>query len=426
MHALDPCQRTEPDVLCFPAEEEIAPPTRPRSLIPAIGASPIQTLQSVSRVDRPIGGEWRPVGTAVEPRGGGVPSACGVVSRVGRVRAMVRCGLSVVLGFLLLGGATAAPSGSQRASGLLVLSSLSEAAVPVGDEDRRPVEERSRSSPWRSNAKACSGKRRDRRISEGEASHPPNGHTSPHTGDFLPTAPASAAAPAPQDAGSSESQSCGKGATLDPRTGPVLGPSPGHETPENWGRELRENAAEAFEALVRRHRLSLCAYATQNAAADQAEDVVQDTFLCLWQRCLAKPPPPNAVRWLYRVVRNKALKAGAKARRAESCAPDWFDSLPSPNQQDHATGPGHRWASVCAHLEPAELEILEMRYVERMSHAQISDRTGLPSWKVKRLLGEAKKSASQEKKYAPFCHLQGICRVKDAERAHEASLGSSR
>jgi RNA polymerase sigma factor (sigma-70 family) len=109
-------------------------------------------------------------------------------------------------------------------------------------------------------------------------------------------------------------------------------------------------------------------------------------------RCtLIGPPPPNVVAWLHRVVRNKALKVHAKAGRVVSCAPDWFDRLPSPNQQDHATGPGDRWASVCAHLKPAELEILEMRYLERMGLAQISDRTGLPSWQVKRFLGEAKK-----------------------------------
>jgi RNA polymerase sigma factor (sigma-70 family) len=135
----------------------------------------------------------------------------------------------------------------------------------------------------------------------------------------------------------------------------------------------------------------LCAYAALNAAADQAEDVVQDAFVGLRQRCAAKRPPPNVVAWLYRVVRNKSLKTGAKTRPLESHAPDWFDKLPSPNQPNHATGPADRWASVCAHLEPAELEILEMRYVERMGLAQISDRTGLPSWKVKRILGEATK-----------------------------------
>jgi hypothetical protein len=137
---------------------------------------------------------------AREPQAGAVPSPCAVVCRAVRVHAVVQGGLSIVVGFALLGGAAAAPSGSEGVSGLIVLSSLSEAAVPVEDGDSRPVEERSRSSPWRSNAKACSGKRRDRRVSEGEASHPPNGHTSPHTGDFLPTAPGSAAAPAPQDA----------------------------------------------------------------------------------------------------------------------------------------------------------------------------------------------------------------------------------
>jgi hypothetical protein len=136
----------------------------PRSLTLLIGAFPIQTHQSSTKGHRPSRGERSPVRTATAPQVKPVPLLCCVVCRAGRGRALVQCVLSAVLGLVLLAGAAAARSGSERMSGLVVQSGLSESAVPVGDGDGHPVEERYRSRPSRKRTQACSGKRRDRRI----------------------------------------------------------------------------------------------------------------------------------------------------------------------------------------------------------------------------------------------------------------------
>jgi RNA polymerase sigma-70 factor (ECF subfamily) len=83
---------------------------------------------------------------------------------------------------------------------------------------------------------------------------------------------------------------------------------------------------EALGRLVDRHAAALTLFARQWCAA--AEDVVQEAFVKLAAR---RPPPDDAVAWLYQVVRNGAISAGRAERRrrsheADAAArrPDWF------------------------------------------------------------------------------------------------------
>src|SRR5262245_23358533 len=78
------------------------------------------------------------------------------------------------------------------------------------------------------------------------------------------------------------------------------------------------------------HAAALMLYARQWCAAP--DDVVQEAFVKLMAQ---RPPPRDAVAWLYRVVRNAALSAARAARRRrqhEAAAADsataWF--MPDP------------------------------------------------------------------------------------------------
>jgi RNA polymerase sigma factor (sigma-70 family) len=64
--------------------------------------------------------------------------------------------------------------------------------------------------------------------------------------------------------------------------------------------------------LVDKHAAALELYAAQWTAAP--EDCVQEAFIELAGQ---DPPPQNAVGWLYRVVRNRAINAGRGERRRE-------------------------------------------------------------------------------------------------------------
>jgi RNA polymerase sigma factor (sigma-70 family) len=77
--------------------------------------------------------------------------------------------------------------------------------------------------------------------------------------------------------------------------------------------------------LMDEHAAALVLFARQWCAA--AEDVVQEAFIKLASQRI---PPDNAVGWLYRVVRNRALSAVRSARRRQrheavaARTEDWF------------------------------------------------------------------------------------------------------
>lgn len=83
---------------------------------------------------------------------------------------------------------------------------------------------------------------------------------------------------------------------------------------------------ELLARLLNEQGAALVLYARQWSIAP--EDVVQDAFVSL---ACERPPPANAVAWLYRVVRNAAISAArsaarrarheSRAARAETC---WF------------------------------------------------------------------------------------------------------
>jgi DNA-directed RNA polymerase specialized sigma24 family protein len=85
---------------------------------------------------------------------------------------------------------------------------------------------------------------------------------------------------------------------------------------------------EAVTQLWDEHATALVLYARQ--WCDGPEDVVQEAFLLLVRQVVA---PDNAVGWLYRVVRNRAINAvrsrGRRSRRETAAAmhgEPWFES----------------------------------------------------------------------------------------------------
>lgn len=88
---------------------------------------------------------------------------------------------------------------------------------------------------------------------------------------------------------------------------------------------------EAVTQLWDDHATALVLYARQ--WCDGPEDVVQEAFLLLVRQVVA---PDNAVGWLYRVVRNRAINAvrsrGRRSRRETAAAmhgEPWFESSES-------------------------------------------------------------------------------------------------
>src|SRR6201991_2001869 len=94
---------------------------------------------------------------------------------------------------------------------------------------------------------------------------------------------------------------------------------------------------ERFVSLYEAHGGAVLAYARRRVAADEAEDVLAETFLVVWRR--RREVPPDALPWLYavagNVVRNRRRaerrRAALHARMATEPPPPPAVEAPDPN-----------------------------------------------------------------------------------------------
>jgi len=132
---------------------------------------------------------------------------------------------------------------------------------------------------------------------------------------------------------------------------------------------------ELLGRLVDRHAAALALFARQWCAVP--EDVVQEAFVKLAGR---RPPPDDAVAWLFQVVRNGALSAARAERRrrrheADAAArrPAWF--APS----EHAALDGEVAAAALQALPLEEREVVVTHLWGGLTFEQIGRLTGASS-----------------------------------------------
>lgn len=119
-----------------------------------------------------------------------------------------------------------------------------------------------------------------------------------------------------------------------------------------------ESRTELVQRALRDYEGPLVGYACSIVGdLDRARDVVQDTFIRLWDQDPARISE-NLKAWLYTVCRNRALDILRKQRRLVE-----LDELTLDRTHDTGPTPGERLAA-----REAENEIL--RYVERLPASQ--------------------------------------------------------
>jgi RNA polymerase sigma-70 factor (ECF subfamily) len=91
---------------------------------------------------------------------------------------------------------------------------------------------------------------------------------------------------------------------------------------------------EEVVAMFEQHRSPLLRYLLSfRIAAPDAEEIVQEVFLALFQHLLRGKSRANLHGWLFRVAHNLALKNRTRAQRQSPAAAEMQDSAPGPEQQ---------------------------------------------------------------------------------------------
>ncbi|MDM0046263.1 sigma-70 family RNA polymerase sigma factor [Variovorax dokdonensis] len=122
---------------------------------------------------------------------------------------------------------------------------------------------------------------------------------------------------------------------------------------------------------------------------EQAQDVLQDAFLQIWQNAHTFRPELGSARgWIYTIVRHQAIKEARNRSRMESLDPDDLAGLSDAQQHQDASDAqraldGESLERCLQRLEASRRTCVMLAFVDGMTHEQIAQRLDTPLGTIK-------------------------------------------
>jgi len=141
------------------------------------------------------------------------------------------------------------------------------------------------------------------------------------------------------------------------------------------------DARAGFEQLFRDTRTDLLAYIMRRSqSADDAADVLAETYLIAWQKLDAIPTGEAARLWLFGVARNLLLKGASRRRSRHAMVERLASELRSAHHPDAPVEDGRSSAlrAALAALPERDREILMLTAWEGLTPKQIAAVVGAP------------------------------------------------
>jgi len=152
--------------------------------------------------------------------------------------------------------------------------------------------------------------------------------------------------------------------------------------------------AAAFEVLVRRYGSLMRAYAARILnGSDEADDVVQETFITAWQQ-LPELENPGAVKgWLMRIVSHKAIDR-VRSRKSQIDITEYEQPSPqsrAPERVVEARSELEELSDALGRLPEQQRQCWVLWEVAGYGYDEIADELGIPASTVRGLLSRARK-----------------------------------
>ena len=166
------------------------------------------------------------------------------------------------------------------------------------------------------------------------------------------------------------------------------------QTDETLLEMLRDDDRRAFKALYDRYWVSLWSYATNAMAdADDAEDIVQELFMALWEKRASLQITSSLKAYLYRAVLNKVIDRFDRSKYRDS----YLDNLKRTYDQGSYTTDSilfekelaERVEACVSKMPPKMRTIFSLSRFDLMSHQQISDYLNISRENVNRQIKNA-------------------------------------
>jgi RNA polymerase sigma-70 factor (ECF subfamily) len=164
-------------------------------------------------------------------------------------------------------------------------------------------------------------------------------------------------------------------------------------TDEELAREARAGSRRSFDELARRYKRRLFVYLRPRLGSDEdAEDLVQETFLKLYRNIAGYDPTFKFSTWLYTSANRLAIDAFRRraAERIAKVAETDID-VPDPSAGPES-GPGPELWDAARSLGGDRYRVLWLRYGEDLSVEEIAAVLGRTRLAVRVLLHRARTS----------------------------------
>ncbi len=139
---------------------------------------------------------------------------------------------------------------------------------------------------------------------------------------------------------------------------------------------LRQGDRKAFDTLFRRYYPMLCAYLNRLVAAPDAEEIVQETMIWLWEHRERLVIETSLCRYLFKMVYHRTLNLLARqevARRAEHRFFSRYQEMPESINHYQITELTKRIEEVIAQLPDAYREAFVLHRFKGMSYKEIAE-----------------------------------------------------
>ncbi len=156
-----------------------------------------------------------------------------------------------------------------------------------------------------------------------------------------------------------------------------------------WLVRVAEGDRDALRALYDCLAMKLLGVAMRILGDRQdAEDVVQDVFVTIWQKAGGfRPGQASGEAWLVAIARNRAIdRLRARGRRPEAPA-DVLEHHADPDAHaDRAAdcaSAARTVARALAGLDPRHASVIRAAWIEGLSYAELAEREGVPVGTIK-------------------------------------------
>lgn len=172
---------------------------------------------------------------------------------------------------------------------------------------------------------------------------------------------------------------------------------------------LKSGSQEAFEKLYRFYYRGLCAFSSQYVSLAEAEEIVQDTMMWLWENKEKLNPELSVKSFLFTTVKNKSLNLITREDIKRKVHQEIIDSFEEEFEDPDLFLNKELMATYRHAMKklPAEFrQVFEMNRIQHLTHKEIAQALGISPQTVNYRISQTLKLLRIElKEYLPVILL---------------------